>query len=192
MNTQENKNKNDSIYNPLIWESFLSHPSPEDQERRKIEAKKDVDFLKHKIGSASALSLLKEKTRLSLENRWNNNEKLDAEINRIYETIKDSDEANFTIWIYYLIERNDIVGMTNFFKKSLKISDRFSEKIYDLVKELKPVIIDKKSHNDRDLLYFMKTFKSVIEEIIKNDLKIAKNQEEKKKLLDLQSFLKTL
>ena len=92
MNTQENKNKTDSIYNPLIWESFLGHPSQEEQERDKIKAKKNVEFLKYKIKSASALSLLKEKTRLSLENRWNNNEKLDAEINRIYETIKDSDE----------------------------------------------------------------------------------------------------
>jgi hypothetical protein len=82
--------------------------------------------------------------------------------------------------------------MTNFFKKSLKISDKYSTQIYGLVKELKPVITDKKSHNDKDLLYFMKTFKSVIEEIIKNELNLAKNQGEKKELLDFQKFLKTL
>jgi hypothetical protein len=47
----------------------LSHPSEEEQKRSKIEAKKNVDFLKHKIESASALSLLREKVGLSLENK---------------------------------------------------------------------------------------------------------------------------
>ncbi|HBA44880.1 TPA: hypothetical protein DEG21_05835 [Patescibacteria group bacterium] len=82
--------------------------------------------------------------------------------------------------------------MTDFFKKSLKISDRFSMQIFELIAELKPVIIDKRYRNDKNILYFMKTFRSVIEEIIKNDLKIVKNQGEKKELLDLQKFLKTL
>ncbi|EKD65763.1 MAG: hypothetical protein ACD_49C00093G0004 [uncultured bacterium (gcode 4)] len=205
MSNPENKNKNDSIYDPLIWESFLSHPSEEEQKRNKIEAQKNVNLLKHKIETKKnaeslkskietkpALSLLKEKVSLSLENKWKKNEKLDKEINEIYETVKDSDEANFIIWIYYLIEKNDIVRMTDFFKKSLKISDRFSMQIFELIAELKPVIIDKRYRNDKNILYFMKTFRSVIEEIIKNDLKIVKNQGEKKELLDLQKFLKTL
>lgn len=207
MNTQENKNKNESIYNSLVWESFLSHPSKEEQEKGRIEAKKNVNLLKHKIEakkntdllkskveseSESALLLLKEKVSLSIKTRRWKDEKTDAEINRIYETIKDDDEANFTIWIYYLIGKNDIVEMTDFFKKSLNISDRFSMQIFELIEELKPVLMNKKLRNNKDVIYFIKTFKSVIEGIIKNDLKKAKNQREKKELLDLQKFLKTL
>lgn len=188
----EDKNSiHDSLYNSLIGESFLHILSPEEQQKHQIESKKIYDNIKWNLETKTKLSLLRQKIWKSFDNTWNEENSWDS-VDNLYLELQDSDEANFHMWLYSVIRRNEIREMTDFFSKSLAISNRFEGKIFEFINDLLGIILNNWGAVSVDEAYFIGKFKDKIERIIKIRLKIVEDNGEKRKLLDFQKFLKTL
>lgn len=158
------------------------------------EAKKMAIFLfnslKNKANTSSKLLLLKEKIDI-LNKEWYSNEEKQVILD-IYKDISDNSDANFNLWLFFLVQ-NDIKKWADYLKKSLDKSKKYEESVSSFIKNTLEQV--KKWFNIRtseEIIYFVKQFKEITTEITKNEVNSSKIEEEKSRLLDFQKFLKTL
>jgi len=163
-----------------------------------IESKKEakkmalflINSLKNKATTSSKLKLLKEKIDI-LNKEWYSDEE-EKVILDIYNDISDNTDANFNLWLFFLVQ-NDIKKWADYLKKSLEKSKKYEESVASLIKNTLEQV--KKWFNIRwseEIVYFIKQFKEITKEITKNEISLSNIEEEKNRLQDFQKFLKTL
>ncbi|MDD2909150.1 MAG: hypothetical protein PHZ26_05395 [Candidatus Gracilibacteria bacterium] len=157
-----------------------------DKKESKREAQKIYELLLEKERVLTQLELLKEKISILCEE---NKVQSEYEVENIYKTIENNDDANFELAMYYFENDKATKGIA-YLKKSISISNKHIGFVLNYInKYIIPEIKNGKGYkNDHIQVLFLKEFKDEVTKIVKTEISNSTGKDKEK----LKIFLKYL